>query len=406
LILVFIHIIFIISILLIISKKQTILPTPYFWCFATSKIIIGITIGYLFVELREGSDTLFLFNQGQMVANQLNDGLGTYLEFIFQSQFPSFKSESRNLFFGKILSVPIIFTQGNFWLTNIYLSLLNFLAGLLLFKKLLEKYSDLKVQLLVSVFLLPSVQIWTSGILKESILVSFIYLIIVSLLYLSSSKMKLIPVSLIIVYCFFIFNIKYYVLPPLLFGLIILFLGVIKRRINLTRYMEFGLSVMGILATMLLSSLLHHHLDLSIIPQSLHDNHQTIIYNSFSKNTFILSFDPTWESIVVYSPLSLITGLFRPLLSEGSIFNILYWIESMVAICFTCYSFCYWKRWRFSYVILAALAFILTLALFLPFATGNFGTLARYRVIYWPLFLFMISIIPLNDFVSFRQRIG
>jgi len=400
------HILFIGSILLAISKTQRELTPLTFWSLGLLKIGSGLIVAYVFMAYQDGSDTKFLYEQSVLVAGKVKSGWSEYFGFLLDSQFPSFKSESRNLFFGKILSPVALATRNNFWLITIYLAFGNFLCGFFLFQNIISLSKEFKWPAFIALFLLPSSLAWTSGIFKETLLSSFVFLIIICLFNITFSKRKILLTAIILMLCYFIFNIKYYVLPPLVFSLTVLLLGEAKKNWKLTpKAATIGGLTFG-LAIILISSTLQHHLSLSRIPYSLFDNFNAISERSSHQNTFTLNFEASWWSILYYSPLSIFTGLFRPFPFEGSATNVLYWFESLFAIVFFAYSFFNIKRWQLTYAILALVVFIVTLALFLPMSTGNFGTMARYRVIYWPFFIFLVSIIPKHDIVSFRQRIG
>ncbi|MEQ8240980.1 MAG: hypothetical protein RIA69_17315 [Cyclobacteriaceae bacterium] len=373
---------------------------------AILKIVSGLLVAYVFVTYQEGSDTKFLYEQSVIVAEKAKLGWSEYFGFLSDTQFPSFKSESRNLFFGKIVSILGLLTNNHFWLITIYLALGNFLCGFYLFQSIINQFNQFKPSAFIALFLLPSSLAWTSGIFKETLLTSFIFIILICLLNFPSSKRKVVLVSITLVLCYFIFNIKYYVLPPLIMALTVLLTGEVQKvwKLSPKAATISGLIFVGVI--ILIASTLQHHLSLSRIPESLFDNFDAISARSSSQNIFSLNFDASWWSILYHSPLSIFTGLFRPMPFEGSTMNVLYWLESLIAIIFTIYSLVNLKRWKPSYLMFSLAVFIITLALFLPMSTGNFGTLARYRVVYWPFFIFLISIIPLKDIVSFRQRIG
>jgi hypothetical protein len=101
-------------------------------------------------------------------------------------------------------------------------------------------------------------------------------------------------------------------------------------------------------------------------------------------------FDGNWASILALTPMAWLTGLFRPFIWEsGGIFGLLSAMESIFILGLFIASTLYFKKGEKKDTN-AFISFFITLsiiAVLIGIASGNFGSLVRYRV---PLLPFLI----------------
>lgn len=106
---------------------------------------------------------------------------------------------------------------------------------------------------------------------------------------------------------------------------------------------------------------------------------------------FIEHKNPTWW-MVINVPMAIISGLFRPNLGDGgSILQNLVIVENLVVtvMCLGRLRSFRKRDWRQIDWIPCAV-YVLILVVFLSLSTPNFGTLARYKVSFMPVLLFLI----------------
>jgi hypothetical protein len=128
----------------------------------------------------------------------------------------------------------------------------------------------------------------------------------------------------------------------------------------------------------------------------IYENYQVGIKASDGSAIQYFNFDGSWQAYVLNFPIALFSGLFRPFIFEVS--NPLQFIVAMenLAICILMIITLWKVKFRVSirniYGISAAI-YVFSLAVLLAFATPNFGTLSRYKVGYWPFFVFLLLIL-------------
>lgn len=110
-------------------------------------------------------------NQDEAITQQLN--------FWYQEESASVINDSRMIIRFNLLMLP--FSRGNIYLHLVMMVFLSF-AGLLLIYKSLEQFFKTKeLLLLLSCFGIPSVMFWSSGIMKEGLLLFFFGILIYNL---------------------------------------------------------------------------------------------------------------------------------------------------------------------------------------------------------------------------------
>ena len=100
-------------------------------------------------------------------------------DFFWNDQLPgstkSIDSRPRSLYFLKWISVFNFFTGSNYWLTALYLSGIAFFGSWYFWKILDGNFPELKAEAFVSILFVPSIVLWGSGVIKESIAAGFLF---------------------------------------------------------------------------------------------------------------------------------------------------------------------------------------------------------------------------------------
>ena len=96
------------------------------------------------------------------------------------------------------------------------------------------------------------------------------------------------------------------------------------------------------------------------------------------------------------APIALFSGLFRPFIFESA--NLLQYLVAIENLSVLVLLIIGTLKLRFRVLfhnpyVIAALIYIVSLAILLAYATPNFGTLSRYKAGYWPFFALLALVI-------------
>ena len=109
-----------------------------------------------------------------------------------------------------------IISMGNFHIHTLFFTALSMVGFTAIFRSFKDFFSNKKGALVIVVFLIPSVMFWSSGALKESILICGMGVLIYSLKHLIEQKVNIKFLTLFILSFILLFFLKFYVLLALL----------------------------------------------------------------------------------------------------------------------------------------------------------------------------------------------
>ena len=149
-------------------------------------------------------------------------------------------------------------------------------------------------------------------------------------------------------------------------------------------------------AGILLISNFHYNLDFSRVLTVIYENHQLGLKSSGDDAILYYNFDGSLLGFLMNIPIALFSGLFRPTILEAS--NPLQFLVALENLGVFILLIITLIRARIRIFIknpfvISILIYVFSLAVFLAFATPNFGTLSRYKVGYWPFFVFLVLIL-------------
>jgi hypothetical protein len=374
------------------------------------KFIAGVAIGLIYIWVYKGEgDTIVLFHYSAILNDLLFNDPATYFKYLFFNE-PGFgqdlmyplRNAPRALIFVKILALVNIFTLNNYWVTGLYLSFFSFLGFYALSNAIVRIFKISILSALISFLFFPSVVFWSSGVMKESILIGaigFLVSFVLSWLYENQKpdwKMVLVMIFSIAA----IFYIKFYYFIILIPGIASLAITFSIVRLHIFKERRFShpfifLLVFGLIA--LSGTFLVPQLNLNVFLKVLSDNYDLTIFNSKGINVFYFSgFSDTWVSLFAQFPKALFAGLFRPLPGDiKSFMGYISMMENTLVIFFFVITVIYLIIKRPVFLdplpLTAVIVYITILAFILPIASPNWGSLVRYRVGYLPFFLLLIT---------------
>ncbi len=239
------------------------------------------------------------------------------------------------------------------------------------------------------IFLFPSLNFWSAGVLKEGLLIfglGVIFLCIIKILN-NEKHMKFYLLSVFAL--FLLLYLKSYALAAVLTGSCIIVMGVLLKRLPLWVSLTSLLLVFVVIfavakfnyETEALSLINQKHLDSINLSREMHAGSYFNIGN----------YGATWNDILSQMPNALWTGIFRPTIFEiKNPLMLLSAIESVIIFALVLLSIVFFmkpNRERF-FAIIGSLTVVIILAILIGLTSANFGSLVRYKTPFLPFLLF------------------
>jgi hypothetical protein len=388
----------------LIWRKSLSPNNKFFWPALILKYSAGIILGLLYSKYYSVGDTFSYFEDGSRVASLVNHDLPTYFRFLWASADQTLMDElaipvPRGLFFTKFVSVFVLLSGYNYWVTCCYFSLISFLGAWFLlteFARYQNRFTDAAT---LALFFFPSVVFWTSGLIKESLAMACLYFICgVFLKVRNSFKVKIIHWIVLFPALWILWGLKYYylaVLFPVLLTEIFMTRVILKRynELSTVKYATVWLFIFVI--PLAFASVIHPNFYPERFLDVIVSNHNIFVEISDPEDIIrFTSLTATGTSILANAPVALMSGLFRPFIWEAN--NPLQWVAAIenaaLFFLFAGAVIQLVRRKQSSSLLGAALVYCILLCVFLTLSTPNFGTLSRYRVGFLPFFVMLISV--------------
>ena len=382
------------------SYKGSPLSGIYYYA-AALKLVAGVLLGVLYIHHYQLGDTIQYFHDARIMAWVAYRSPLEYIDLIFTNTLDpdiweefTLSSQPRAFFTAKVLSVFNILTFNSYWMSSLYFSLFSFLGLWYLADKISTYFPGTKTAAAVAFLFFPSMVLWSSGIIKESIAIGalgFISGIVLETIHYKRIRYRvlwLIPLLVVM------FSVKYYyavALIPVLAGVLITAL-VFRNSGSLLKLASFT----GVFLILVIpASFLHPNLNPDRVLDVIVSNHDAFVLKSEAGNIVNYSdLSPRISDVIRNTPRALFAGLFRPLAFEGgTLLKIFTGIENLVLLLFALAAIYNLKKHRSgdeNLLLFGSLVYICIMAVFLSLSTPNLGTLARYKVGFMPLFLFLV----------------
>lgn len=391
---------------------------PFFIPALLFKLACGLLIGVLSFYVYDKGDTQLYYKRALLITELAHDqGIGAYLHYLFSNNPTGTPLEGLQKTFyesawnmPRLLSVPMLLTNGNYYISALYLSLFSF-AGLWFFVNAIVRYfSTTAIPAVVAFLLFPSVAFWSSGVLKESVLLGGMGLLLGSCLYLMLGKLKRKPVLyllLAVVGLYLIWLVKYFVAVALV---LMVALALLLRLIFYSPKIAHIHWLPKVLALLVLFSgiawlgtQLNPNLNLEVLPDVVYLNYQTSLIASQGKPRIDFPFlEPTYLSFALHSQLAFIAMLFRPFIWE--VYNVRTFAAALENTLLLVMAFGFLRdlfetgriKWRYGYLLLAVLVYLFAMGVLLAYSMPNLGTLSRYRVVVLPFIVYLLLLCKTN----------
>lgn len=388
-----------------------------FYSALTIKLSGAILLGFVYQFYYGGGDTFNYWQNGskwiwEAFINDPISGLQMIFgdaadpkHFDYYSRIMLRRSEAA-MFVIKVSGFFDLFTFHTYSATALFFALFSFTGSWFFFTTLSEIYHQKSRLLFYAIFLSPTVIIWGSGLLKDSLTLGALLVIGAILLQWMLLKRRKVIHFLILFFCaWLLYKIKIYVLICFLpVAFILIFFTYLNRiRSNAVKYLfapflaAIFIAIGGLTTTFIASE--NERYSIEKIPEWTMITAYDLGYwtGADAGSGYSLGeLDGTWNSMVTKIFPAINVTLFRPYLWESSsLLMAISAIESTVFLSVVLYLLLF--KFKNLYPILtdplviAFLVFSLTFAFAVGVSTYNFGTLSRYKIPLIPFFLVFLS---------------
>ena len=385
-----------------------------FGCKVVAGTILTLIYTYYYTD-RSTADIYKYFDDARVIASALPDDPNIYLKLMLgvdeeSAEVQSFVSQMHNWsahseqwltytqtrdlnFFSSnriitrfnALLWPV--TLGNMFTHVLFMCFFSLLGLVALFRQMNARFPEKRIPLLLVIFFMPSLLLWCSGVLKDSLIIAALYLLIFlgNKLVVSSNKRVaylLLSLALLII----LLLTKYYVVLALIPGILGLLLHHWKTSTTpfIAQSLAVGICLIGLMA----STASEIGPDgISILRDKREEALKAAILGNAQHTLFVDNADPGILGFVKKIPEAMLTGLFRPYIWEtnGSPFILLSALENLLLILLVLATVFYGdKRFRHSAQLWLLLSFSLCLAFIIGYTTPVSGGLVRYKTAFLP----------------------
>lgn len=302
----------------------------------------------------------------------------------------------------RINAVLMPLTGGNFGLHILFFIFIAFIGQYFLFKSI-APFVNKKISFLI-IFLFPSLLLWTSGILKEAIIIFLIGLWFYGLKMLIDKKYVL-SVILLLISTLIAATVKVYIIIGLYLSILPLIIYKIIKKYKVWQ-VYLCVFLIYILSIPLLKYLFGLDL-LSLIVNKLELTTNLAISENAGSMINPLKLNPTLFSFIINAPLAIINTFFRPFINDiHSLIIIPSFIENLIWILITIIAIIFRKKeitQKEQNILLFFLSFTIIETLLIGYTTPILGATVRYRI--FPMLFFLLSLIIIIDFEKIKYKL-
>ncbi len=379
----------------------------HFWPAFLIKALAGVAVGLVYGLHYKGGDTFLLYQDALTLSRLLGDDPLLFLRFLADSGADNGKvlagiaePTPRALFFSKTVSLVLFFTGNNYWLAGCYFSLTAFTGTWLLLVRLVGLAPHLSLCAVLGFLYWPSFVFWSSGILKESLMVGCLGTVAYALGILQTHRRhKYWLPALIAGLLYVVLRLKYYYLAAFVPALAAFY----AARWVSARYSQRHAPVLaglGVFAcTLLAASATHPNLYPKAFFSAVVENSEKMAQQTEKKGNLIVyhKLSPNAWGLSRNIPKAVWEGFARPYLWEKgnwlkkaaaaeALLSVLLLLTALQQAVFGKHK-AWHSVWYREHVplLFATCLYVALLAVLLPLAAPNLGNLVRYKAGYMPL---------------------
>jgi hypothetical protein len=288
-----------------------------------------------------------------------------------------------------------LFSFGNYHIHTVFINFLSLIGLTAIYKTFEKHFTKHNFILFTSVFLIPTVLFWASGVLKEGLLVFVLGLLFYFINDFFESKNKF-SLILFITCLLLLTTLKVYVIIALIPGL---FTYIVLRNYNFKSFIIPFITIHGLLISLSLfiPQLFLKYSFLSIISAKQHD---FINISKTAGSYFEISKqDKSVITLITSAPEALINSLFRPFIWNATPIMYINSFENIIIFSLLIIGCVYIRKLNFKEKNTAGLllSFTMYLYLIIGWTTPVAGALVRYKLPAIPFLLIAILLITNKD---------
>ncbi len=419
-----IYLVIIYAIAYIIRPKLTDKVThKYFMPALTLKIVGAIALGLIYQYYYQYGDTLRYHFFSEVISNLLIEKPALGIKILFSEYNTSdslisyylndnyfFRREGGGFLILKICGIIGVICQRSYYTIAVVFAFIGFIGGWYLFKTFYEAYPKLHKKLFLITLCIPSIVLWGSGILKDTITLSCLGILTYAIYKLFIVKrLRLVYILTASMAIYFILILKIYILlcffPSVLLWVFSHKIASIKNvalKFLMTPVVLILLSVVAYFVIQGISSYDSRY-SLENLEKTVHVTSDWITYTSGTSGSFYSlgdDFELSLAGVLSKLPAGINVTLFRPYIWEvNNIVMLIASLESLLLLLFTMYVLYKTGVTTFFKIISqhAITKFLFVFSLSFAFAVGistyNFGTLVRYKIPCIPFYLALLIIV-------------
>lgn len=405
----------------------------YFTLGLYAKLLGGIVFALIYVYNYGGGDTTNYWYSAKCLINLQHENSEAFWHlmrgsmdtqylsaFTSETGYPSYRHDPQAFAVNRFM-VPFVWLGAKrFLLATVVLSFFMYLVIFRFYRFLSRLYPEHRKIAGIAVLFVPSVLIWSSGILKDSLTFAFALLTVVALFNLFVKPQQWLRYLLYFVFsAFIIVSIKPYIFYALLAAAFVWLLAAYTLRIKSSFVRVFVMPVLAILfvaAGLFTFSRLGdtvggYYTDMDAMAEQAAIIQDDLAKDYYGENSFdIGGFEPTVGGMLSKSPQAVLAGLYRPFIWEaGNALMVFSGLENAILLLLTVFIILrvgilqFIRQLSKEPFLIFALVFAVVLAFFIGLTTANFGALVRYRIPLLPFFVFMLLMIYQNKRQSRKQ---
>ncbi len=386
----------------------------YFTYGLITKIIGTIALAFVYVFYYGGGDTQNYFIGAKILSNSFFTEPLSYFRLLILDNYEippdlihithkiSYARAPEEWFMVRITSIINLLSFNRYLISSITTSLIAFYGGWKMFKSFLYFFPKYHKEAFISVFLLPSVMFWSSGILKDTITFAALGIFFFQFINIFiKNKFNIFSIIIVIISAYIIYKLKAYIILGFMPGLFIALFLNFKGRISNTLIRQmlapllfFMIVLIGyvLIINMLNDNNKYKVETLESRVEGFHSWHTTQGGSSYNLGEV----EYTAIGIVSKVPASLNVTFFRPYLWEvRNITSLMGALESFVL--FVLFIIVLWRNrqklitqsFKNSFLALS-FVYSIVFGFAVGFTSYNFGALARYKVPVMPFFVFLL----------------
>ena len=379
------------------------------------KILGGLCLALVYVYYYEGGgDCYFYYFNSSELTKVFYEKPSLYFKILFldfeeaklllKSGGYAIESirESETFFFSKFQSPLNILSFNSYLGLTFFNSLISYITTISLFKLLLKIIKNSEINIFIICFCIPSVLMWGSGLLKDTITMSCFNVCVVLLYNIIYKKIKLSYIIGFLICAYLILGLKPYIFVAFLSWITftIFYYFIIKSKNPILKFLlvpYLGIIVISSLffvsTTLLQNSSEYKVDDIYDRIKGFHDYHVFLKGSAYDLGPLdysvfgLLSKFPQAVNVTLFRPYpwEASGGLFF-LNSLESFFIFLFVIFTMIKLK-TINLFKFWNKNSF---VIGAIVFSIFYSFVIGVTSYNFGALSRFKIPMVPIFLFCI----------------